>query len=139
SPVFALVPERVEVIVADLQLVVLDEVVLEVVVVLELVLVEVVLVELLVILELVVSDRLHVLIAEDIELFVAVALLALHVPPRESGAPRRTCTRPGTGSCATIRCTFRRSVASCDSRTLPEESTRSIRSTPGGSMENDLA
>lgn len=61
--------------------VVLDEVLVEVVVVTELVIIEfIVLAELLVVLDRFVTD-LDILVAEDVELFVPVALLALHVHP----------------------------------------------------------
>src|ERR1051325_648344 len=73
SPIGIVFPKLVEVVFPDLQVVVLDEVLTELVVV------EVVLFELLVVLELVVSNGFDILFAEDVELFVPVALLALHV------------------------------------------------------------
>src|SRR5262249_3090956 len=121
-----------EVVVVHLQIVVLDEIIVEfvVVIVAEFVVVELVLVELLVVLELVVADRLDILFAEDVELVVPVALLALHVHPSELERSVTPLTRAPLWMRwmhdPPWRFVLRR-------LRLWPESTRSIRSTPGGS------
>src|SRR5262245_41671971 len=130
-PLRVVTAELIEVVVIHLQVVVLDEVILVevVVIVAELVVVEIVFVELLVVLDLVVFGLFDFLTAEDVELVVLAALLALHEIPREMvrGPCGSRDTLDATGL-ATLR---------ADSPAPPSESTRSIRTTPGGSMENE--